>query len=72
MAECVIDGETGLLVDVRDESKLVAAVQSLLQDTSRRKSMGRRARSWVQDNFSIEKVAQQYLAFYEQALGYRG
>lgn len=46
-AEVVIDGETGLLVQPRDEASLACALRRLLDDPAAAAAMGDRARSWV-------------------------
>lgn len=71
MAECVLDGETGVLVAPQDEAGLATAVLTLLSDPVRRQMMGERAKSWVRETFAIEKIAQQYLAFYAEVLALR-
>ena len=72
VAECVLDGETGLLVDADDEAGLANVALSLLQDPARRQMMGRRAREWVTQNFAMDKIARRYVAFYTQVLAARG
>ena len=69
--ECVLDGETGLLVDADDEAGLANVALSLLQDPARRQMMGRRAREWVTENFAMDKIARQYVAFYTQVMAAR-
>lgn len=68
MAECVLDGETGLLVASQDEAGFADAVSVLLRDPARRATMGQRAKTWVRENFAMDKIAGQYLAFYAQVL----
>jgi glycosyltransferase involved in cell wall biosynthesis len=69
MHECVKDGETGMLVAAGDEDALVAALRSLVDSPARRVEMGRTARGWVSQRFSIDAVGRQYEAFYTQLLG---
>jgi glycosyltransferase involved in cell wall biosynthesis len=42
VAEAIVDGETGLLVDTRDSAALSRAMRDLLRDPARRGEMGRR------------------------------
>jgi len=70
--ECVLDGETGLLVAPQDEAGLTDAVAALLRDPARRGAMGQRAKSWVQDNFAMDKIAGHDLAFYAEVLTLTG
>jgi glycosyltransferase involved in cell wall biosynthesis len=69
MHECVKDGETGTLVASGDEQALVVALRSLVDSPARRLEMGRNARGWVSQRFSIDAVGRQYEAFYTQLLG---
>jgi glycosyltransferase involved in cell wall biosynthesis len=68
LPECVLDGETGLLVEPQDEEGLARALCILLQDPVLRNDMGARAKEWVSDHFTLDKIAQQYLDFYRQVL----
>lgn len=69
VGECVIEGETGLLAEREDEARLAEAVVRLLDDPSERARMGANARRWIQERFTIDVVAAQYVAFYERLLG---
>ncbi len=71
VAECVLDGETGMLVDPQDERQLAQIVADLLQDPDRRAKMGRSANRWVRENFTMDKIAQRYIDFYETVLNFR-
>lgn len=71
IAECVRDGETGLLVDPQEEAELVRKTRLLLEDPTIRNTMGQCAQRWAKDNFAIDKVAQQYINFYTEVLGMR-
>jgi glycosyltransferase involved in cell wall biosynthesis len=57
--EEVVDGETGLLVPVRDATALAGALQSLVQDPARRHAMGaaglERARSLYDERLVIDR-----------------
>jgi glycosyltransferase involved in cell wall biosynthesis len=68
VSECVVDGRTGLLVEPSDEESLATALCGLLQQPERRRRMGTDARAWVERNFSMGQVAQQYCSFYERVL----
>jgi glycosyltransferase involved in cell wall biosynthesis len=69
--ECIVNNETGLLVDKEDEVGLASAVLSVLQDPARSHALGLQAKKWIRANFDIEKIAQKYLAFYQQVLARR-
>ncbi|HEV8629906.1 MAG TPA: glycosyltransferase family 4 protein [Thermoanaerobaculia bacterium] len=68
VAECVRDGDTGLLVTPGDEQALAGAVRSLLGDGERRRRMGARATAWVEERFTIGRVAGEYEAFYAELI----
>ncbi|HEU0033259.1 MAG TPA: glycosyltransferase [Kofleriaceae bacterium] len=63
----VDDGETGLLVPV-DEAALGAALATLEADRDRAHRMGLRAREVALARYSHERMVDEYLALYEQAL----
>ncbi len=57
-AEAVLDGVTGLVVECPEDPGAVAqALRSLLADPSRRRRMGRAARSRVQESFDNDVLA---------------
>lgn len=66
--ECILEGETGVLVDRQDEERLAEAVCGLLQDSARRHRLGEKAKSWVAENFTINKIAGNYVDFYHHVL----
>ena len=68
VCECVLNGETGMLVGTDDEQGFAAAVASLLKRPDLRSRMGSAAKAWVQQNFTIGRVAPQYAAFYQRVL----
>lgn len=55
--EVVVDGETGLLVDVPDVDGLISGVRALVLDPDKRHRMGRRAREVCVSRFSIETTS---------------
>lgn len=69
--ECVLDGETGVLVDRQDEQRLAVVVCDLLHDSARRHELGAKAKSWVGANFTIDKIANEYVDFYQQVQAFR-
>ncbi|MGH9246587.1 MAG: glycosyltransferase, partial [Acidimicrobiales bacterium] len=72
VAECVLDGRTGLLADADDERGLAKAVVRLLLDPFARKQMGIDARGWVAESFSLDGIAREYIDFYRLVLRRRG
>lgn len=59
----VVDGTTGVVVDVDDFEGLVAATVTLLEDRATRSSMGRAAREHCVRSFSLDSVAKGWLEF---------
>ncbi|HUU57703.1 MAG TPA: glycosyltransferase, partial [bacterium] len=70
--ELVEPGITGLLVPAGDVVALAAALRELAGDPTRRRAMGRAARSRVVLEFTAEKMADRYAALYEDLLTSRG
>jgi len=57
LPECVVHGETGLLVKPGDSDALADALVELLRDPARRQAMGAAGRRRVHDHFSIDGQA---------------
>lgn len=66
--DSVVDGETGLLVDVDDAAALAAAVEELVADPARRGRMGVAARERIVREFQPEVVV---ASFVDHILGRR-
>lgn len=69
--DAVVAGTTGLLVPVRDPVALADAIEGLVADPRRRKAMGKAGRRLVEQQFAMDRVNQQVIAAYRQALGSR-
>lgn len=54
--DSVVDGKTGVLVDVDDVSELRCALVSLAHDTARLAALGAAARDWVRTEFQPERI----------------
>ncbi len=63
--EALEDGTSGFITD-KNAGELAEKVNLLLQDESLRRRFGAVARSKVMDDFNVEKVAEQYLKFFEK------
>ena len=63
--DTVIDGETGFLVPVKDSDSLAAKLKVLLDDSDLRIAMGRKARIFAENTFSLEDVIQAHLHIYQ-------
>ena len=62
--QVIADGETGLLVAVRDAAGIAAAVRRLVGDASSRAAMGAAARRRAADEFDQQRIIDRTLAAY--------
>lgn len=68
-SEQVIDGETGFVVEPKNEDALADAVRRLLQDEGLRKEMGENAYAHCNEEFSWSAIAEQHRSLYEEVCG---
>ncbi|MDO8962997.1 MAG: glycosyltransferase [Coriobacteriia bacterium] len=66
------DGETGLVVPVGDAAALASALRRLLSDDALRVRMGERARERVLAEFTVERMVENTVSVYEEALDRKG
>lgn len=66
--EMIAPGETGLLVEPRDEAALAAALTEVLSDPARAREMGRRGRAFARQSYEAAAVAQQTVEAYRTAI----
>lgn len=64
--ELVVDGETGVLVDVDDPEAMAAAIQSLAADPERREAYARAGASRAAALFEVGAVARRMVQLYEE------
>lgn len=64
IADAVQEGETALLHRPGDVIELASHMTSLIENGERRMAMGVRAREWVTQRFSHERVLEAYLEYY--------
>jgi glycosyltransferase involved in cell wall biosynthesis len=67
-SEVVVDGETGFVVEPRDDAALARAVVKLLADPAAAARMGLAGRERLRACFSAERMAAQTLEVYERVL----
>ncbi|MEW6681233.1 MAG: glycosyltransferase, partial [bacterium] len=67
--ELVVDGETGILVPPSDVSKLAKAIESLLGNKEKRKTMGERGYNRIKNEFSLEKMVKGIEDIYRECMG---
>ena len=58
--ETIVSGKTGLLVDRGDHTQWVEHIVALLGDEKRRRRMGEEGRRFVEENFTVKHMAQQF------------
>lgn len=63
----ILDDVTGVLVPPEDVEALSAALVSLLQDPARRERLGLAARKLIEEKFSAQRMAEDYLRVYRLA-----
>jgi glycosyltransferase involved in cell wall biosynthesis len=68
VASVLVDGETGLVVDVDDRAAMVAAAARLLDDPSLRTTMGAAARARCEQWFTLEAVGEAWMRVLEPLL----
>jgi glycosyltransferase involved in cell wall biosynthesis len=64
--DAVLHERTGIAIPKPDPELIANALQRLAQDQTFRLTLGRQARSWAIENFSIEKSADSILAIYQR------
>jgi glycosyltransferase involved in cell wall biosynthesis len=67
--EVVLDGRTGLLVPPSDDRALAAGMVALARDRGLRERLGEAGRERVAQAFGLERMVEETLAVYAQALG---
>jgi glycosyltransferase involved in cell wall biosynthesis len=67
-AYIVPDGQAGYIVPLGDEEALTDRLARLVRDDGLRATMGRRARAWVEGEFSLERLARKTGAVYVEGL----
>ncbi|MEO0998912.1 MAG: glycosyltransferase [Pseudomonadota bacterium] len=68
VAEIVVSGETGLLVEPAEPLALADAIRALLDDPEQARAMGVRARRRIEELFSLQAQAAAHISLYESVL----
>jgi glycosyltransferase involved in cell wall biosynthesis len=63
--------KNGLLVNPDDVKGLTEAILYFIRNRSKREEMGRKGRQFIQENYSIDWVAERYMALYQSILNKR-
>lgn len=66
--EAVVDGYNGFLIPTKQVKPLVEKLDVLLSDAEQRKTMGRNARQYAEENFSIDVVVERHLKIYNELI----
>ncbi len=66
--ETVIDGYNGYLIPTKNVDALVEKLDLLLSDATLRQDMGKNARKYAEENFSIDVVIEQHLNIYKELI----
>jgi glycosyltransferase involved in cell wall biosynthesis len=69
LADAATDGDTAILVPPADPARLAAAILATLADPAAARARARRARERFLQRFTIDRVVDQMLGFYDRALG---
>ncbi|GAC1652628.1 MAG: hypothetical protein NVS4B8_27980 [Herpetosiphon sp.] len=64
----VINGETGLLIPIRDAQALARAMRRLLSDPVLRKRMGAAGRQLAEEHFSLSAIGKLFLDRYNETI----
>jgi len=67
--DVIDDGKNGVLVPPQDMSQFAARMRELLNEPTRRETLGARARFDVLRRFDVARTAAEYTALYREALG---
>jgi glycosyltransferase involved in cell wall biosynthesis len=59
--ELMKDNETGFLVEKGNSEKLIEKLSILIDDKQKRENMGNSGRKFVEENFSWDKIAKEFL-----------
>jgi len=66
--DALLHGVTGLAVPRSDPELIADAIQKLAEDAEYRRTLGRQARVWAEEHFSIERSAEKMLEVYRRVL----
>ena len=68
VSETMIAGESGILVAAEDPHAMISAIDGLADDRERIAAMGRSAREFVENNYTLDKVIARYDAILSDAI----
>ena len=62
--DAIEPNETGLLVPIKDSTALANSIEYLINNTDKRKAMGKAGRALAEKEFSIEKIVNKHINIY--------
>ncbi|HCP08804.1 MAG TPA: hypothetical protein DIT25_03345 [Candidatus Moranbacteria bacterium] len=68
LQDAIKDGQNGFLIESRDAGSYARKINELLSDDSFRKNFGEKARQYVVENYSWDKISKKYLEEIESAI----
>jgi glycosyltransferase involved in cell wall biosynthesis len=68
VSECIANQQTGILIQSKEPIEIKDAIVELIHNEGKRLQMGRNAKEWILSNFSIKKIAEEYLEFYSEVI----
>jgi len=66
--EAMVDGKTGIMVDIGNAEGMAEAILTLLEDKELARRMGEEGRRWVEERFSVERMVRETERVYEELL----
>jgi glycosyltransferase involved in cell wall biosynthesis len=66
--EAVVNGETGYLIPVNNESRLVSALLKLISDKETRRKMGETGRLRLEQTFNFDQNLKKIQEIYEEVI----
>lgn len=69
--ECIDDGRSGFLFESGNIDDLVAKLEILCKEPQMRQDMGKRAKEWVEQRFSVHTMVDETLKLYKELLDAR-
>lgn len=66
--EIVKDGENGLVVEPRNSKAIAESVSWIIEHPEKKMNMEKKARISFEQNYSIEKLAEQYIKYYKRSM----
>lgn len=66
--EIIKDGQTGILIENKDEEALTEAINTLAKNSTLRDTLGKQARMHYLEEFTLDKMCSEYERLYQQIL----